>query len=172
MNKISGRTIARRLYGLGQLPSRLRRARYFRGHGVHSPYIYDIVRKVFMKSSLQDSRTDLYDDLTKRGVSRRRAVQLQNLMSHCGYATYGIDCAPDRVDMIVATLGTENDDLQKLALAAREMRATLCIMAPYFSAVRNRACRCIVDGHPSTSVDNRGYLLLFNNHLPRQRFKL
>ncbi len=52
MRHVSGKTISRRLYGLKQIPSRIRRARYFRGHGVHSPYVYAIVRKVFMRSTL------------------------------------------------------------------------------------------------------------------------
>lgn len=170
--KISGRNIGRRLYGLGTLPSRLKRARYFRGHGVHSPYVYDIVRKVFMKSKLQTDRTDLYDRLRTLGVSRRRATQLQNLLVHCGYETFGIDRASERVDMFIATLDTAPDSLPQLAAEAERNRSTLCIMSPYFSAARHSVCRAIVDAHPSTSVDNRGYLLLFNNHLPRQRFKL
>lgn len=170
--KISGRNIGRRLYGLRTLPSRLKRARYFRGHGVHSPYVYDIVRKVFMKSKLQTSRTDLYECLRSRGISRRRATQLQNLLVHCGYDTFGIDRASERVDMLVATLATEAERLPQLAAEAERNRSTLCVMSPYLSAERQGACRRIVDAHPSTSVDNRGYLLLFNNHLPRQRFKL
>lgn len=170
--KISGRNIVRRLYGLETLPSRLKRARYFRGHGVHSPYVYDIVRKVFMKSKLQTDRTELYERLRSMGISRRRAIQLQNLFVHCGYATFGIDCASERVDMFITTLDTAADSLPQFAEAAAAGRSTLCIMSPYFSAARHRACRRIVDAHPSTSVDNRGYLLLFNNHLPRQRFKL
>ncbi|MDE6140893.1 MAG: hypothetical protein K2F95_08080 [Alistipes sp.] len=170
--KISGRNIGRRLYGLGTLPSRLKRARYFRGHGVHSPYVYDIVRKVFMKSKLQTADTALYDKLRDMGISRRRAIQLQNLLAHCGYETFGIDCAHGRVDMLIASLDTAPDMLTRLAAAAEQSRSTLCIMSPYFSAERHRACQQIADAHPSTSVDNRGYLLLFNNHLPRQRFKL
>lgn len=170
--KISGRNISRRLYGLEMLPSRLKRARYFRGHGVHSPYVYDIVRKVFMKSKLQTSDTALYDSLRERGISRRRAVQLQNLLAHCGYSTFGIDRAAERVDMLVATTDVAPDRLPQLASEAERNRSTLCVMSPYLSAERQRVCRQIVDAHASTSVDNRGYLLLFNNHLPRQRFKL
>ena len=79
--RIGGRTIGLGFYGrIAELHNRLVRARYFRGHGVHSPFVYDIVRSVFMRDDLLPGRRDLYDALLTAGVSRRRAVQLQNLM--------------------------------------------------------------------------------------------
>jgi len=33
-------------------------------------------------------------------------------------------------------------------------------------------CRQIVAAHRSTTVDNRGYLLIFNNNLPKQHFRI
>ena len=105
--KISGRNIKRRLYGLRMLPSNLKRARYFRGHGVHSPFVYAVVRQVFMRRKLNpEAGTALYDALLSRGISQRRAIQLQNLMAHCGYECFDIDCDPataPRSDMIIAT---------------------------------------------------------------------
>lgn len=38
--------------GMAELRNRLSRARYFRGHGVHSPFVYTIVREVFMRREL------------------------------------------------------------------------------------------------------------------------
>ena len=35
-----------------RLRSHLARARFFRGHGVHSPFVYAIVRQVIMKTEL------------------------------------------------------------------------------------------------------------------------
>ena len=113
------------------LPTDLKRARYFRGHGVHSPFVYAIVRQVFMRSAPIDGDTALYTALKSRGISERRAVQLQNLMIHCGYTSFGIDCADD-----------------------------------------DKACRAIIAKHRCTDIDNRGYLLLFNNYLPKQSFRL
>lgn len=169
--KRSGRTLKQRLYGLKHLPSRLRRARHFRGHGVHSPYVYDIVRQVFMQSKLMGDDHLLYDRLVALGVPQRRSVQLNNLATHCGYTRWAIDSL-EPVDMIVATLATTYEHLEEYAAYAREQRATLCIVAPYNNANRWNVCKGLVDGHPSTTVDNRGYLLLFNNHLPKQRFRL
>ena len=108
-----------------RLRSHLARARFFRGHGVHSPFVYAIVRQVFMKTELAEGDRSLYADR-----------------------------------------------LPQLAEAARREGATLCIMEPYADVERRNCCRRLAAEHPSTSIDNRGYLLLFNGTLPKQHFKL
>ena len=154
-----------------RLRSHLARARFFRGHGVHSPFVYALVRQVFMQSELADGDRSLYDALRERGVCQRRAVQLQNLFRHCGYERFGLNCAAD-TDLCIATVDTPLDRLPQLAETARRQRSTLCIMEPYADAERRDCCRRLTAEHPSTSVDNRGYLLLFNGALPKQHFKL
>ena len=151
--KIIGHPISFRLPGrVSELRNRLSRARYFRGHGVHSPFVYDIVRRVFMRDDLLPGRRDLYEALLTAGVSRRRAVQLQNLMIHCGYGTFA------------ATLA--------LVRTAAEAGHTVALMSPYDGCERQALCGQIVAEHASTTVDNRGYLLIFNNHLPKQHFRI
>lgn len=169
--KKSGRTLKQRLYGIKLVAEQLHRARYFRGHGVHSPYVYSIVRKVFMQRKLFALGTDLYDALMERGVARHRAVQLQNLVAHCGYTSWRVD-RMEHCDMLLCTLDVAPAELRDYAAFARREGLTLCILSPYKERVRKAACRAIVDEHPSTTVDNRAYLLVFNNHLPKQKFIL
>ena len=38
--------------------------------------------------------------------------------------------------------------------------------------VTEALCAQIVSGHRSTTVDNRAYLLIFNNYLPKQHFRI
>lgn len=170
--KLSGRTLKQRLYGLKQLPGRVARARYFRGHGVHSPYIYAIVRQVFMCRTLQGERDDLYRQLLQNGAPRRRAVELQNLMLHCGYEGYAINSLPEGCPY--AIIGCEVGEEQTLQLVqkAAEQHATLVLSRPYDCRERTELCHRIIAAHPSTTVDNRGYLIIFNNHLPKQHFRL
>ncbi len=169
--KRSGRTLKQRLYGFKHIASRIRRARYYRGHGVHSPYVYSIVRQVFMRRELNPGCHDLFDALIARGIARRRATELQNLLLHCNYSTWSIDTL-DSTDMIVATLETTFEHLAQYAEYARSVHRTLCIIDPYNNANRWSVCRRIIEEHPSTTVDNRAYLLVFNNHLPKQQFRL
>lgn len=173
--KITGRNIKRRLYGLSRLPSNLKRARYWRGHGVHSPFVYSIVREVFMCRRLKGEQQDLYNILIDNNVARRRAIEMQNLLLHCKYSRFAIDIQPEQMeghDFVIATLDAGNDILAPLAQRAAELGITLCILSPSYDRSRDRACQEIVKLHRSTSIDNRAYLLLFNNHLPKQIFKL
>ena len=119
--KIVGHPISFRLPGrVSELRNRLSRARYFRGHGVHSPFVYDIVRSVFMRDDLLPGRRDLYEALLTAGVSRRRAVQLQNLMIHCGYTTFGLNRAD--AEFCVATCAD---------VALRRLRTAGAVRADY-----------------------------------------
>ena len=49
---------------------------------------------------------------------------------------------------------------------------TVALMSPYDGCERQALCGQIIAGHASTTVDNRGYLLIFNNHLPKQHFRI
>ena len=169
--KIVGHPISFRLPGrVSELRNRLSRARYFRGHGVHSPFVYDIVRSVFMRDDLLPGRRDLYEALLTAGVSRRRAVQLQNLMIHCGYTTFGLNRAD--AEFCILTRDLPRAETLTLVAAAGEAGHTVALMSPCEGQDRQMLCRQIVAAHRSTTVDNRGYLLIFNNNLPKQHFRI
>lgn len=169
--KRSGRTLKQRLQDLSYLPSYISRARYFRGHGVHSPYVYRIVRQVFMQRKLYDLSSDIYPRLKACDIPERRCVEIANLMTVCSYDSWVID-SMSQTHLIVTTLDVGYTHLEEYAAYARKVGATLCIMNPYNNRERWEVCQRIIDEHPSTTVDNRTYLLVFNNHLPRQRFCL
>ena len=128
-----------------------------------------------MRSKFISDERSLYDALVAAGVAKRRAMQLQNLMVHCKYSTFKIDCPVEQVagcDMVIATNNTPTEALQQMAEKAHSERLTFCVISPTLDQQRDRACRAIVDAHTCTSIDNRAYLLLFNNHLPKQKFRL
>ena len=172
--KINGRNIKRRLYGLSNIPSNIKRVRYWRGHGVHSPFVYSIVRQVFMASEIVGEQRDLYHALIEKRVAKRRAIELQNLMTHCGYESFSIDKSEngEKCDMIITTLSIPTEQLRAFAERAAQDKTTLAIISPYYDKERAEMCKEIVETHRCTSVDNRAYLLLFNNHLPKQKFRL
>ena len=124
-----------------------------------------------MQGKLYNSNNALYTSLIDKGVAKRRSVQLANLAEHCGYDNWCID-SMDEKQMIILTLDTGYTELVRYAEYAREKGATLCIINPYHNRERWEVCLDIIDAHPSTTIDNRAYLLVFNNHLPKQRFRL
>ena len=169
--------ITKRLYRVAVGSVRAANVRHYRGHGVHSPFVYSLVRQVFMRRRVEGEDTALYTELISRHVSRRRATQLQNLYSHCGYENY-LFADPyveklDGVEMCVIPRECSADELNRLTDEAQRTQTTLCILAPRDEKARNRQCRRLVSEHRGTSVDNRGYLLLFNvEGLPKQHFSL
>lgn len=173
--KHAGRTIKQNLYGLSRLPRQLSRLRYVRGHGVHSPFVYDIVREVFMHSEFISGDTfyteRLYQTLLEWQVPHHSAVQIANLCAHCDYRDISCGTA-ERGDMIIVPQAVAPAQFGEYADTARSCGATLAIIAPYLDRERARACRDIVAAHTGTSVDKWGYLLIFNNYLPKQHFKL
>ena len=112
----------------------------------------------------------VYALLKDRGVADKRAVQLQNLAIHCGFAEAGYDVAEG--DLWVLSEELSRSRTLKLVALARTEKRTVVLMNPYASREREALCRMIRIQHPSTTVDNRAYLLIFNNHLPKQHFRI
>lgn len=123
-----------------------------------------------MRDGLLPGDRTVYEALTAAGISRRRAVQLQNLAIHCGYGSFGLNRAD--AELCVATRDLSRAKTLALVRAAAEAGHTLAVMSPYDGHVRQALCAQIVAQHRSTTVDNRGYLLIFNNHLPKQHFRI
>ena len=169
--RIGGRTIGLGFYGrIAELHNRLVRARYFRGHGVHSPFVYNIVREVFMRGELLPGDRRLYRALRGAGVPERRAIQLQNVAIHCGYGTFGLNRAD--AEFCIATRSLSRTETLALVGDAAAAGNTVAVMSPYDGRERRAMCLQIVAAHRSTTVDNRGYLLVFNNNLPKQHFRI
>ena len=169
--RFQGHNLTSRLSGrVADWRTRLGRARYFRGHGVHSPFVYDLVRQVFMRSKLLAGDRTLYETLLAAGVPERRAVQLQNLMIHCGYAAFGLNCAQG--DLCIVTQALSVDRATALLHDAAESGRTVAVMMPDADPEWRSMCRRSVAEHRSTTVDNRAYLLFFNNYLPKQHFRI
>lgn len=127
-----------------------------------------------MASEIVGEQRDLYLALIEKGVAKRRAIELQNLMTHCGYESFSIDKSEngEKCDMIITTLSIPTEQLRAFAERAAQDKTTLAIISPYYDKERAEMCKEIVEAHRCTSVDNRAYLLLFNNHLPKQKFRL
>ncbi len=171
--RINGRTLKRRLYGLATLPQRVARVRYFRGHGVHSPFVYAIVRQVFMSSKLNDHESVLHDALLSRGFVRRRAIQLQNLYTHCNYNSFAIDELTNPCDLCILTPDVDDQTTRDIVRRAARRHTTVALMSPYDGRERAALCQELSEDHCCTSVDNRGYLLLFSNpDLPKQHYRI
>ena len=171
--KFNGRNLKRRLYGLRTIPQRVARARYFRGHGVHSPFVYQLVRQAFMKRDLITDEPKLYDTLLARGFARKRARQLQNLYTHCGYQNFAIDSLDESCDLCLLTEQTGECETRAMVREASQRQTTIALLSPYEGRERAEFCNRLIEEHPCTSVDKRGFILLFSNdNLPKQHYRI
>jgi hypothetical protein len=115
-------------------------------------------------------------------VPNQRAIQLQNIFTWAGYkSTVYLTSADSKVEpsqlndhtVCFVTPDYPMERTVKLCAICAEKESVLCILMPYDSRVRSKACLDIIRMHKHTSVDNRGFLLLFfNPRHPKQHFKL
>ena len=132
--------------------------RHWRGHGVHSPYTYSLIRNVFMKKRILGEDHDLHDRLRREGLPEKGAIQLQNLHSYCEGHQFSIVTREEHPD----PLTVRSDE-----------KAVLCVLFPRQNRARVRRCRQMVRDHKGLSIDNRRYLLFFyDNRLTKLHYKL
>lgn len=153
------------------------RVKHFRGRKVHSPFVYGIVRNAIMKTTPQGGDRSLFDELRARGFSVKRAAQLQNLYSYRGFTSvvFAESATPvlDAGTLCFAMPALTEEHTVALVEEARGSGAAICMASPYESRARRRLARSLVAFHRHTSIDNRGFLLLFTDErLPKQHFKL
>ncbi|MFI3282662.1 MAG: hypothetical protein SNG10_03945 [Rikenellaceae bacterium] len=156
---------------MGRFKRQLSRLRHRRGHGVHSPYIYNIVREVFMDRNDHPISTPLYDTLIALGVKGRHSREIENLRHHCGLSTFGVD-AVQGGDMVICSSTAHVDLVEEIVKDAMHSGTTVVILSPHAPHLREEMCERIIARHTSTTVNRRGYLIVFNNHLPKQHFIL
>lgn len=172
MMKDSRRVNSRRIRPVRlRFRSLLAHIRHFRGRGVHSPYIYSLVREAFLcKVFLSGDRT-LYDRLREEKIPHRHALDIANMVIYCGMSVDPKSLFQS-VDYQVFSVDSKDDALLSAVANARELGTTIVVLLPNSSPERREMCDKIIADHHSTTVEKRSYLIIFNNHLPKQHFEL
>lgn len=136
--------------------------RHSRGYGVHSPLLYRIVREAMMPRRVKGYDTSLYDALRARGVDRRTATRLQNLLCVEGYGRWSIDAVAGKGEMMIASADCREEQLRAMASVLREQEGILCILHPIGNRTRRRVCRAMVAEHHSMSASKPTFTLLIS----------
>ena len=166
--KVSGRNLGRRLMLLG---NRLSRIKHRKGHGVHSPFVYGFVRKALMTRTLcEGSGTALYDSLIAVGLKEKRARELNNVLSYIEGKSYSINEVEGDLSILLADYPT--NQLREALAKAKAEGVALVICQPYLNRERQDEIKSLIAEHRSTTVDNRAYIVFFNNRLPKQHYRL
>lgn len=150
--------------------------RHWRGHGVHSPFVYSIIRNVFMKHHFVWCERALYNQLRQYKIGKHAALQLQNLHSYCKYNSFALldnkqQSTTAQFRLLMPSLGAEATLAQ--IEGAPQGGYIVAIMLPRHNRARVKMCRSVCGAANCLSIDNRRYILLFHDpKLPRQHFKL
>jgi hypothetical protein len=166
--KVSGRSLGRRLFLLGD---RLSRIKHRKGHGVHSPFVYGFVRKVLMTKTLSEgSGRALYESLIAVKMREKRARELHNLLAYIEGQSYSINEVGS--DLSIALADYPTAQLREIYDEAKREGVALVICQPYLNRERQKTIKALIAEHRSTTIDNRAYIVFFNNRLPKQHYRL
>ncbi len=124
-----------------------------------------------MRRTFSTQQSLLYDLLLGLGVRNRCATEIENLRHHCGYSSFGVDTL-EPLNMVVYSVGYDYQLTQQAIENGVSCGTTIVILSPYATPHRAKMCDKIVAQHHSTTLNRRGYLVVFNNHLPKQHFVL
>lgn len=137
--------------------------RHSRGYGVHSPFLYRIVREAMMPRGLVGSERGLYDALLARGVSVRTARRLQNLLTLEGYGAWSVDgVAESSNHLTIATTECSEATIGEMMEALRTSGGALCLLHEGRSRARKRMCGRLIEEHHSMSASKRAFTLFFS----------
>ena len=156
--------------------------RYWRGHGIHSPFMYALVRHVFMKHTLQQNSSSIYFQMRKHAIGPRDAVKLQNLYSYMHYNSVTvIDHAPEHTHsfkhhsggLYVVTDTACESYITELASDISEGINTMVVSGARRNRGRNTMCHKIRHDLRCISVDKGGMMYYFFDHrFQPQHYKL
>lgn len=151
------------------------RIKHFRGHGIHSPFAYGLVRNALMRRTRLTSDSKLLTSLKLAGVKGKHSFRLQNIYTYCNFTAFAID---NKLKVTSRTLyiATKKTDAEHISVFAETLKGTesaLCIVSPRANCLRNRLCAEIIASHNGMSIDMGGILIIFyDDKLNKQYIKI
>lgn len=146
-----------------RIPCFMSRIRHFGGHGVHSPFAYDLTRNALTKRRIAGSDTVVFDALSALGAGRCFAVLVQNLYTYLGYDNYMILGSDENVDnygtTFVIALSPHIEKL--LPLMAEKTGGAACVAMPRSGRLRRGIRGAVIANHRGLSIERGGAMMLF-----------
>ncbi|GHV00432.1 hypothetical protein FACS1894159_06140 [Bacteroidia bacterium] len=153
--------------------------RHFRGHGIHSPYAYNLVRNTIYKRHVVGSDHSLFEAMRSMKMPRRSSVQIQNIMHHLHCTSWRIvSGVGDMAGLGAETLVLTHPDIDKEGLlkvfrCVKQGGGSMIVIFPRSNSYRHAICRRLCRKGEFMSIDNRRFTLMqFSPKLPRQHYKL
>lgn len=161
--------------------------RHFRGRSIHSPFMYGMVRNVFMRNHIEGPDTRLYDQLREVGLKESTSIMLQNMMTYSRLDSFQVidpkngsktDSDEESASgpghkLCVLLPGVSVQTLMEAARQASLREDTLVILAPYLTRRGREAAQSIRHHYPCVSVDRCNMVIyIFNTKLQPQHYRI
>lgn len=158
--------------------------RHFRGRSIHSPFMYGLVRNVFMKSRIDGPDFRLYERLREADISESTAVLLQNLFTYSGMNGYRLTGAKEETrsaecvrkkgrNLCILLPGVPVRALMEAARKASDHQDILVVLSPHRTRRGRETAQSIRHHYPCVSVDRCNMVIcIFDARLQPQHYRI
>ena len=154
------------------------RLNHWRGHGIHSPFMYRLVREVLVKRKVSYNPHTLPENIMNYNLLKRDTLFIRNLYAFLKYPNSIIagEGRPDHRTFCVAPMDTPPEKIGELINAIDRNGNNECCVAVLGvnkSREKYQLCRELIQKETCVSVDlYRTYLFLFDKRLQKQYYRI
>lgn len=154
------------------------RVKHYRGHGIHSPFTYSLVRNVLMQRTLLGDDFSVYYAMQGMGMTKKASLQVQNLYQYLDFGRFEVD---DRLSveqtqsktLHILSLNLSQEQIMQSLDAIKQVGGTAVVIVNRTGGDRRKFLTFYCSVKEFLSVDNRSYFLcFFDGKYPKQHYKL
>lgn len=137
--------------------------RHSRGYGIHSPFLYRVVREAIMPLRVRSKEKALYKALRAKGVGRRAATRAHNLLTTLGYTSWSIDEPNGNNEgLSIATPECQLQMIEAMVGGLRTRSGAVCVIHRLGDQKRRAICKGLIIGHNCLSASKPTMKLFFS----------
>lgn len=154
------------------------RINHWRGHGIHSPFMYRLVREVLVKKRVSYNPHTLPENIINYNLLKRDTLLIRNLYSFLQYPDSVIvgEGEPGNRTFCVAPMDASPEAIRQTIEMIRSRRYNECCVAVLGvnkSLEKYQLCRRLIQTEGCVCVDlYRTYLFLFDHRLQKQYYRI
>lgn len=142
------------------------RIRHFRGHGIHSPFVYSLVRAVFTVRGHTDG--ELYRALRGKGLGGKTSRRIERLHEFCGFGGCSLSYEKNTPLCIIFPDGEFCPEM-----IAESPGTVFVLVAPYKNKQKIGDCLTISSKYERLTIDSYEFFIIFDmERLPKRHYKI
>lgn len=151
------------------------RVNHWRGHGIHSPFMYRFVREVIVKRKPGCSPNKLPEGILRHNLLKKDMLLARNIYEYLGYdrcIVAGEAPVQDRT-LCLAPSDISTEIIEQALLQAEDLECCVTILGVNKSHEKYKLCRRVMREKRCVGVDiYRTYIFFFDNRLQKQNYRL